>query len=168
MLGPYGSPITDAVADVTEKHKMPMVTPGASATSVYRKGRKFIFSMRSPAEFELEGLLDLAAKKGLKTVALIHADDVTGRAVTQGASELAKKKGLQVVFTAAFPQGTTDFSAILTRVRAANPDVLGVATIASEDGVAIVRQLKVLDVNPRMVGFALTGGRAQTLRGPGA
>jgi ABC-type branched-subunit amino acid transport system substrate-binding protein len=29
VLGPYGSPITDAVADVTEKHKMPMVTPGA-------------------------------------------------------------------------------------------------------------------------------------------
>ena len=38
LLGPYGSPITDAVADVTEKHKMPMVT-AATATSIYRKGR---------------------------------------------------------------------------------------------------------------------------------
>ena len=44
VLGPYGSPLTDAVADVTEKHKMPMVAPTGAATSIYRKGRKFIFS----------------------------------------------------------------------------------------------------------------------------
>ena len=72
VLGPYGSPITDAVADVTEKHKTPMVAPVAAATSIYRKGRKFIFQVLSPAEGYLEGLIDLAAKKGLKTVALIY------------------------------------------------------------------------------------------------
>ena len=43
VLGPYTSPITDAVADVTEKHKMPLVAPSAATTSIYRKGRKFIF-----------------------------------------------------------------------------------------------------------------------------
>ena len=43
--------------------------------------------------------------------------------------ELAKKKGLQVVLTEAYPKGTTDFSAILSKVRAANPDVLGAATL---------------------------------------
>ena len=41
MLGLFGSGITDAVADVTEKHKMPMVAPSAAPTSIYRKGRKF-------------------------------------------------------------------------------------------------------------------------------
>ena len=69
MLGPVSSPIIDAVADVTERHKMPMVSPGAAPTSIYRKGRKFIFSMNPPSEVTLEGLIDLAAKKGLKTVA---------------------------------------------------------------------------------------------------
>ena len=76
VLGPYGSPITDAVADVTEKHKMPMVASAAAATSIYRKGRKFIFRCVPPAEVYLEGLIDLAAKKGLKTVALINIDDL--------------------------------------------------------------------------------------------
>ena len=51
---------------------MPMVAPGGAATSIYRKGRKFIFTMNPPAELILEGLIDLAAKKGLKTVALIN------------------------------------------------------------------------------------------------
>ena len=151
VLGPWSSAITDAVADVTEKHKMPMVAPSAAATSIYRKGRKFIFSLSPPAEVYLEGLIDLAAKKGLKTVALINRDDVFGRATTQGAIELAKKKGLQEVFVELYPSGTTDFSAILTKVRAANPDVLGGATFF-EDAVAITRQLKALNVNPRMYG----------------
>ena len=36
VLGPQGSPITDAVADVTEKHKTPMVATAGSTTSIYR------------------------------------------------------------------------------------------------------------------------------------
>ena len=61
--------------------------------------------MLPPAEVSLEGLLDKAAKKGLKAVALINVDDVFGRAVTQGTIELARKKGLQVVFAEVYPQG---------------------------------------------------------------
>ena len=45
--------------------------------------------------------------------ALISTDDAGPRAVIQGAIELAKRKGLQVVFADAYPQGNTDFSAIL-------------------------------------------------------
>ena len=37
-----------------------------------------------------------------------------------------------MVFVDAYPLGNTDFSAILTKVRAANPDVLGVATNAEQ------------------------------------
>jgi branched-chain amino acid transport system substrate-binding protein len=155
VLGPYTSAITEAVTSVTEKYKMPMVAPNAGTTSIYKKGRKFIFSMNPPAEVHLEGLIDLAAKKGLKTVALITGDELYLRTATQGASELAKKKGLQVVSIDAYPQGNTDFSAILTKVLAANPDVLGGAT-RLEDGVAIIRQQKKLNLNPRMVG--LTSG----------
>jgi branched-chain amino acid transport system substrate-binding protein len=60
-----------------------------------------------------------------------------------------------VVFVDAYPEGNTDFSAILTKVRTANPDVLGGAT-HFEDAVAITRQMKALNVNPRMAG--LTAG----------
>ena len=154
VLGPFSSPIVEAVADVIEKHKMPMVAPSAATTSIFKKGRKFIFMVQPRAEVFLEGLIDLAAKKGLKTVALINVDDVFGRATTQGTIELAKKKGLQVVFVDAYPQGNTDFSAILAKVRAANPDVLGGAT-RFDDAVAITRQMKALNVNPRMVGLTV-------------
>ena len=54
----------------------------------------------------------------------------------------------------AYPEGSTDFSAILTKVRAANPDVLGSAA-RFEDAVAITRHMKALNVNPRMVGLTV-------------
>jgi branched-chain amino acid transport system substrate-binding protein len=152
VIGPYSSPITEAVADVNEKFKMPMVAPGAAATSIFKRGRKFVFMVLPPGEVDLEGLIDIAARKGLKTVAVIHQDVIAARATAQGAIELGKKKGLEVVLVEAYPQGTTDFSALLAKVRAANPDVLAAATYF-EDTVAITRQMKDLSVNPKMYGL---------------
>jgi branched-chain amino acid transport system substrate-binding protein len=155
VFSPYSSPITDAVAEVTEKHRMPMVAAGAAATSIFKKGRRFVFMLLSPAEVYLEGVVDMAAKQGLKTVAVIHEDTLFPKAIAQGALELAKKRGLQAVFVEAYPRKTTDFSAILTKVRAKNADVLAAATYF-EDSVAITRQIRELDISFRM--YAVTVG----------
>jgi branched-chain amino acid transport system substrate-binding protein len=155
ILGPYSSPITDAAAELAEKWRMPMVSPGAAATSVFKKGRKFVFQVVSPAEVYLEGPIDMAARRGLRTVALIHEDTLFPKAIAQGTLELAKRRRLSVVLVEAYPKGTTDFSALLTRIRAADPDVVAAGTYF-EDAVALARQLKELDVNPRM--FAVTVG----------
>jgi len=160
ILGPYSSPITEAVADVTEKHKMPMVAAGAATTSIFKKGRRFVFMIYSPSEVYLEGLVDMAAKRGLKTVAIINEDTIFPKSTAQGTIELAKKKGLKVVFSEAYPKGHKDFSAILTKVRGANPDVLGAATYF-EDAVAITRQMKDLNVSPKMYGVTVGGDQPQ-------
>ena len=156
IMGPYSSAITEAVANVSEKYKMPMIAPMASTTSIFRKGRKFVFMVQSPAEVYLEGLLDEAARRGLKTVAFIYEDTLFPKATVEGSIEIAKKKGLNVAFVEAYPKGNTDFSGLLTKVRAANPDVLGAATYF-DDAVAITRQMKELNVNPKMYGVTVGG-----------
>ena len=156
IMGPYSSAITEAVANVNEKYKLPMVAPMASTTSIFKKGRKFIFMVQSPAEVYLEGLIDMAAKQRLKTVAILNEDTLFPKATVQGTIDLAKQKGLQVVFVEAYPKGNTDFSALLTKVRAANPDVLGAATYF-DDALAITRQMKELNVNPKMFGVTVGG-----------
>jgi branched-chain amino acid transport system substrate-binding protein len=156
VIGPYSSPITEAVANVTEKYKKVMVTPLAATTSIFKKGRKYIFMVISPAEIYLEGLVDMAAKRGLKTVAVVNEDTLFSKAAAAGAADLAKKKGLQVVFQEAYPQRNTDFSAILTKIKALNPDVIAAATYF-DDAVALTRQMKELDVNPKMYGVTVGG-----------
>jgi branched-chain amino acid transport system substrate-binding protein len=149
ILGPYSSPITEAMADVPEKYRMPMVAAGGAATSIFKKGRKFVFGIHSPAERYLEGLIDIAARRGLKTVAVIYEDTLLQQSIAQGALELAKKRGLRVVLAESYPKGTTDFRGILDRVKTADPDVLAGATY---DSVVITRLLKELDISPRMFG----------------
>src|SRR6266540_6040386 len=104
VMGPYSSPITEAVANVTEKYKKIMVTPLAATTSIFRKGRKYIFMVISPAEVYLEGLIDIAAKRGLKTVAILNEDTLFTKASAAGTVDIARKKGMQVVLQEAYPK----------------------------------------------------------------
>jgi len=156
VMGPYSSPITEAVANVTEKYQKVMVTPLAATTSIFKKGRKYVFMIISPAEVYLEGLIDMAAKRGLKTVAIVNEDTLFAKTAADGAAELAKKKGLQVVLKEAYPKGNTDFSAVLTKIKALNPDVVAGSTYF-DDAVAIIRQMRELDVNPKMLGVTVGG-----------
>jgi len=155
VFSPFSAPITDAMAEVTEKHRKPLVACCMAATSLYKKGRKFLFMFLSRAEVYLEGLIDVAAKRGLKTIAVIYEDTPFPKAIAQGGLELAKKRGIQVVAVEAYPRNTADFSAILARIKTANPDVVAAATYF-EDAVGITRQMRALDINPRM--HAATAG----------
>lgn len=156
VMGPYSSAVSEAVANVTEKYKKVMVAPLAATTSIFKKGRKYIFMIITPAENYLDGLIDMAAKRGLKTVAIINEDTLFPKASAAGTAEAAKKRGMQVVLQEAYPKGNTDFSALLVKIKAANPDVVAAGTYF-DDAVAITRQMKELNVNPKMFGLTVGG-----------
>ena len=156
VMGPYSSAITEAVANVTEKYKKLMIAPLGSAGSIWEKGRRYVIMMVSPAEVYLEGLIDLAVRNGLKSIAFIYEDTLFPKTSVKGAVAIAKKRGLDVVLHEAYPKAQTDFAALLTKVKAARPDVLAAATYF-DDVVAITRQMKELDVNVRMFGTTVGG-----------
>jgi branched-chain amino acid transport system substrate-binding protein len=156
ILGPYSSPLTEAVADLAERHRMPMIAPGAATTSIFKKGRRFVFMVLSPAEVYLEGLLDLAAKRGLRTVAVVHEDTLFPKATAQGTGELAKRKGLQIALVEPYAKGTTDFTALVGKLREAKPDVVAAATYF-DDAVAITRRLKEMNFDPKAFGVTVGG-----------
>ena len=159
VMGPYGSPITEGVAPVTEKHRKVMLTPLAATSSIWEKGRRYIFMQLPPSELFLAGLIDMASRNGLKTVALIIEDTLFPKSAAKGTIDLAKKKGMDVVIHEEYPKGTKDFSAILARVKAANPDVLGVSASVLDDFITVARQMKELDVHVKM--FGNTGAVAE-------
>ncbi len=156
VMGPYSSAITEAVANVTEKYKKLMLAPLGSAGSIWEKGRRYVIMLVSPAEVYLEGLIDLAARNGLKSIALIYEDTLFPKTSVRGAIALARKRGLEVVLQEAYPKAQTDFAALLTKIKAVAPDVLAAATYF-DDVVAITRQMRELDVNVRMFGTTVGG-----------
>jgi branched-chain amino acid transport system substrate-binding protein len=156
VMGPYSSPITKAAATVSEKYKKLMVASLAAETAIWEQGYKYLFMTISPAEAYMAGLVELAAERGLKTIAVIHEDTSFAKAAAQGTVDLAKKRGMQVVMREAYPKGMTDFSGLLIRMKALNPDVI-VGGTYFDDAVATTRQMKELDVNPKMVGMTVGG-----------
>ena len=156
VLGPYSSAITESVANVAEKYRKLLLAPLGAAGSIWEKGRRYVIMMVSPAEVYLEGLLDMAARNGLKSVALIYEDTLFPKTSMKGAVASARKRGLEIVFQEAYPKAQTDFAALLTKIKAIRPDVLAAAT-HFDDVVAITRQMKELDVNVKMFGTTVGG-----------
>ena len=78
VLGPYGSKMTDPVANVMERYKQPFVAH-ATAQVIYQRGRKYIFSEPSgPNSKREKGAVDLAKQIGVKRIALIVQADHVG------------------------------------------------------------------------------------------
>ena len=154
VFSPYSSPLTNAVAVLAEKHAKPMVACCAATPGIF-KGRRFLFMLLSPAEGYLEGLIDIAAKRGLKTILVIYEDTPFPKGIAQGAAELAKKRGLQVVAVEGYPRGTKDFKEILGKFKTA--DVIAAAAYY-DDTVAITRDVKELDINPKMLAATVGSG----------
>ena len=155
VLAPYSSEITEAVASTTEKYKHPMVAAGAATTEIWERGRKYIFGLVTASRFYLEGALDIAAKKGYKRVAIIGEDSLFPRASAKGGADMARQRGMEVVLNEFYPKATTDFAALLIKVKALKAEVL-LANTYLPDSVAITRQMNELDVNVKV--FVATVG----------
>ena len=151
ILGPYGTAITEAVADIPDKHRKVMVAANAATSSIWEKGRKYLIMVLAPVDSAAIGALDLAARNGLKKVAIINQDALLPKAVAKTTNELAKSKSLDVVVFETYPTGTSDFSAILKKVQDAAPDLLIAAAVRLDDHVAIIRGMKGMNLDTKMV-----------------
>jgi len=53
IMGPYGSTLTEAVAPVTERHRMVHVSPLAATSSIWEQGREYPLWCFPPQSFSL-------------------------------------------------------------------------------------------------------------------
>ncbi len=87
-----------------------------------------------------EGFLELGKKAGAKSIAIFAADAEFQQNLANGARELIKKTGWNVVYDQNYPPNNTDFSSIIRAVRAAKPEAVFVACYPNE-AVAIMRSV---------------------------
>lgn len=157
ILGPYSSPVTLPASTVTEKYSYPMIASGASATDIWTRGYKYVFGIYTMAPFYLDGAVDIAAKQGYRSVAIVNENSAFAKDTVAGAERKAREMGLDVVFKEEYGRDVRDLTPVLTKMRALNPDVLLGGTYG-EDSTLMVRQLKDLNWAPKLI--ALTVGPA--------
>ena len=88
--------MTLAASTVAEKHQFPMVSAGASATEIWRRGYKNIFGLYTPANTYMDQVLDFAKAQGLKTVALVYEGTDFPRDVAAGVKDKLKRLGMDL------------------------------------------------------------------------
>src|SRR2546429_7849174 len=97
LLAPYSSGITEAVANVNERYKMPFLAYGASSTPIWEKGRRYIFNIVAVAEDYQKGAVHLARQIGGEKAGIIGHDILFPRQAGKGAQDWGKKHGLHLL-----------------------------------------------------------------------
>ena len=158
LIGPYSSDITLAVAEVAERHQIPMVAAGAAASKPWEQGHSNVFQVDARARDYFDLPLEFAHGQGLTRVAVVFAGTEFPREVAAGVREEAARLGMQIVFDEEYPNGSTDFTDIVARMSGTSPEVLLGGTYL-DDSIALVRATKAANLSPKI--FALTVGPAQ-------
>ncbi|MGH7298875.1 MAG: amino acid ABC transporter substrate-binding protein [Candidatus Rokuibacteriota bacterium] len=149
LLAPYSSGITEAVANVNERYKMPFIAYGAASTVIWEKGRKYIFNIVAIAENYQKGSVHLAKQIGVKRAAIIGEDSLFPRMSAKGAKEWCKKLGIDVVLEENYPLKQTDFTALLRKIKGSGADAI-FSNSYFADAAAQVRQLRELNIDMKL------------------
>jgi branched-chain amino acid transport system substrate-binding protein len=161
LLGPYGSATTEAAAAVVERNGQVMLDSSGADDKIFAKGYTRTFAVLSPANAYVSAMVqavaDLAQPRPAR-IAFLSADDGFSKTAAAGGIAKARELGFEVVADEYVPNGTSDVSAALTRIKPADPDVILVSAHLAE-GVAAVRQAGELDVRP-------AGGFGETVAPP--
>jgi branched-chain amino acid transport system substrate-binding protein len=154
IVGPYSSEVTAAVANIADQYKMPMISPEVASVAPFKRGLKYIFMGGAQSTRYVGGALAIAKTNGYKRVALTGEDTAFPRSIAVAVPDLAKKAELDIVFNELYPHNASDYTAIVQRIKAANPDcVLGISYFP--DAVGILRALKQAGVTPKELFFTI-------------
>jgi len=91
-----------------------------------------------------------------KTIAMTGADAEFSKNAMAGAREHAKKAGLQIVYDRNYPPNTIDYTPIVRAIKAANPDLVFVASYPA-DSAGILRAVEEQGLTAKMFGGPIIG-----------
>jgi branched-chain amino acid transport system substrate-binding protein len=128
-----GTPHTEAILGLLEKHGVPLVGPSTGAMVLHQPVKKYVFNVRATYQREAEKAVAHLATLGIKRIALIQTDDSFGADGAAGVLKGLTTAGLTSVVNEKFDRTKPDFSKIIMKVVAA--DAQAVVMIASSSSV---------------------------------
>ncbi|MEW6046667.1 MAG: ABC transporter substrate-binding protein [Bacillota bacterium] len=160
ILGSYSSGISKPLAQYMTRREAPLLVSGSADDAITRPGSEWVFRAKTNATSYAMSLINLAdLLGGMKTIAILAGSGAFEQSVADAGDRVAKARGYTVVARESYDRGLTDFRPILNRFRTLNPDIVFMVSY-EEDAVAIMRQAKEVNLNPKMfaggaAGFAL-------------
>lgn len=135
-----GTPHSEAIIPLLDKHGIPLIAPSTGAMSLHQPVKKHVFNVRATYQREAEKAVTHLATIGITKIALVHVDDSFGLDGLAGAQKGLTLAKLTPVVLEKFDRSKPDFSKIAPAVTQAGAQA--VLLIAS--GSAVVDGVKAL------------------------
>jgi branched-chain amino acid transport system substrate-binding protein len=153
-LGGFGSDLHAAAASVAEKNKIPYLGVAFALHKIHEQGFRYLFSpfWKSPdiAQQMVPLLTSIPAAERPKRVAIFQEKTDWGIEMAAAFTAAGKDAGYAVVAHGEYAPGAKDFSDLILKAKAENADAV-FALPTPPDGMAIVKQMHELDLNPKIL-----------------
>jgi len=153
--GQTWAPLAYAINAIVSREPMPYFPVCVQAKEAFNKGKiapSTFAAAYSPWTVGYMAGTQAVKTLGKKKVFFLARSDSWGWDIRDGVYAAAKEYGAEIVGYDEAPLGTSDFTTILQKVRAAKPDVFIAAQFAA-DSVALLKQVQQMGLNKEMTIF---------------
>ncbi len=160
IVGEYTSACAKAVAAVAEERKTPYLVVASADDAITKQNYKYVFRQNQVNDHYADAFVSfLRDVVKPKTIAVLYESSAFGTSGADAMERDAKKIGAAVVLKEKFETGAIDFKPLLSKVKAAQPDVIYTVSYANEAQL-IMKQIKELRLDAKLfsggaAGFAI-------------
>jgi len=169
VIGHFNSGVTIPASDVYQENGMLMITPAATNPKVTERGMWNVFRVcgRDDQQGGLAGQIIAQRFKG-KRIAIVHDKTTYGQGLADETRAAMGKRGLKAVLYEGVNKDDKDFTALISKLRQARPDLVFWGGLHDTGGL-IVRQMRAQGIKaPLMGGDGITDDEFAAIAGPGA
>ena len=151
VIGTYGSAVTEATQNILAESELVQIGTGSTSIRLTAKGMKRFFRTCPRDDEQGRVAQSTLAKFGFKKVAILHDNSSYAKGLAEEAQKGLKDAGVPVVFYDALTPSERDYTAILTKLKAADPDLIFFTGYYPEAGM-LLRQKKEMHWDVPMMG----------------
>jgi len=152
VIGHVTSGAAIPASRIYEQAGIPAITPSATSPKLTGQGYKVTYRVIANDLQQGSAMARFAAEKlKAKRVAVIDDRTAYGQGLADAFAENAAKVGIEVVGREFTSDKATDFAAILTKLKAKNPDAIFYGGMDAQ-GAPMLKQMRQLGMNAKMLG----------------
>ena len=151
-IGTYGSAVTQASQDIYDEAGVVQIATGSTSIQLTATGKERFFRTCPRDDEQGRVAVETLQKLGFNKVAILHDNSAYAKGLADEVKQLIEsKKSAEIVFFDALVPGERDYSAILTKLRTVNPEVILFTGYYPEAGL-LLRQMAAMKWSVPMLG----------------
>ena len=164
VIGSQPSSCTLANMVITKAAKIPQITPASSNITITQSGNDYIYRMTSTDATNAKTLLKFCQSLGYTKIAMCYESSDFGTGGYNIVADLVADYGIEIVDAEVYNSGDTDFSVILGKMDAAQPDCFFMWGYHTECA-AIMSQMQQYGYDYPMIGYGMNSPELVNLGG---